>query len=541
MKHLRKKLVLTLACLSAGALHPVQAHDSLLVAKPAAANPSATKPAAPSSATAKPAAANPSATKPAAPSSATAKPAAKAINLAGRYTNERGDVVGVRPASGGAYWFDVRLGQKTHFHAEHAQGMAKVVDEMAVVAPIGCPNCEFRIRFKDNAELMLLQEPLDGCCNMEIGDHATGVYSRNPGKHRAQPRSTPHGAATFVDMEGKLAIPQSFLRAEQFSEGLAAAQDSASKKWGFIDHAGKVVVPFEYESARWFSQDLAAVEIGGKWGYIDRANKLVVKPAYDDIRGFSPEGFDVVSHSGVEDYHLDMFYIDRSGTRLTKHTYFRCEPFREGLGIVVNNVPHGMACGAVDSTGNEVIPPKYETMGSFHDGLANFQEKLDSKYGFLNKKGKVAIEARYEYTRDFHEGLAAVLVADSNVSNKQRWGYIDTSGKLVITPHILTEPGDFHDGVAIVLPEKSPCWKVIDKSGKIVGTLPFGYIVCFSERFYEGVAIVEMLDWDGSYINLPVDTTGKVLPPFLGAKHPPLDSGSYKSEGLFVTKFRDDP
>src|SRR5438552_1932761 len=54
--------------------------------------------------------------------------------------------------------------------------------------------------------------------------------------------------------------------------------------------------------------------------------------------------------------------------------------------------------------------------GDFVEGLARW--KFGSKYGFIDRSGKVIIKPQFDLTFQFSEGLAAIQI-------KGKWGYID--------------------------------------------------------------------------------------------------------------------
>jgi len=56
----------------------------------------------------------------------------------------------------------------------------------------------------------------------------------------------------------------------------------------------------------------------------------------------------------------------------------------------------------------------------------------DGKWGYIDTTGKVVIQPQFVKARFFREGLAAVMVGI-------KWGYIDTTGKIVIQPQFDTE------------------------------------------------------------------------------------------------------
>jgi hypothetical protein len=84
--------------------------------------------------------------------------------------------------------------------------------------------------------------------------------------------------------------------------------------------------------------------------------------------------------------------------------------------------------------------------------------KAGDKWGYINTKGKMVIAPQFDFARDFYEGLAGVKIGG-------KWGYIDKAGKMVIAP----QSGfgyAFSEGRARVYVDKK--WGFIDKTGKMV-------------------------------------------------------------------------
>ena len=84
--------------------------------------------------------------------------------------------------------------------------------------------------------------------------------------------------------------------------------------------------------------------------------------------------------------------------------------------------------------------------------------KVDCKWGFIDKTGRLVISPQYNYADEFHNGLAAVLVGG-------KWGFIDKSGQMVIQPRF-TRAGRFSSGVAQVSIANK--WGLIDSTGKLI-------------------------------------------------------------------------
>src|SRR5438270_284384 len=84
--------------------------------------------------------------------------------------------------------------------------------------------------------------------------------------------------------------------------------------------------------------------------------------------------------------------------------------------------------------------------------------KINGKFGYINRSGKVAIQPQFDDAEEFADGYAPVKLAN-------RWGYVDSGGKLAIAPQFdMADP--FSDGRAMV--GLGPKLGYIDKTGKFV-------------------------------------------------------------------------
>ncbi|MHB0936230.1 MAG: WG repeat-containing protein [Armatimonadota bacterium] len=87
-----------------------------------------------------------------------------------------------------------------------------------------------------------------------------------------------------------------------------------------------------------------------------------------------------------------------------------------------------------------LIPPKYDNLGGFQDGLA--PATLACASGFIDMEDRLVIPFQFEQARGFDNGLAAVMVDG-------HWGFIDRSGEVVIPPKY-DDIWPFQDGIAMV-------------------------------------------------------------------------------------------
>ena len=163
------------------------------------------------------------------------------------------------------------------------------------------------------------------------------------------------------------------------------------------------------------------------------------------------------------------------------------------------------------------VPCMYDEVSSFSEGLAAV-ELEHHKWGYIDRSGKVVITCGKDYgwASGFSDGLAAVLLKD-------QYGYINKSGTEII-PCRYNLAGDFSEGLAPVCLGDFPYGKFgyIDKTGKEV--IHFQYND--ADTFSEGLARVWLTDNKSGYI----DKTGTEVIPCR------YDDAGRFSEGLAPVK-----
>ncbi|MDP1587570.1 MAG: WG repeat-containing protein, partial [Prosthecobacter sp.] len=80
--------------------------------------------------------------------------------------------------------------------------------------------------------------------------------------------------------------------------------------------------------------------------------------------------------------------------------------------------------GLVDLDGQQVLPPQWDWVGSFSEGLFHFN--ITGKYGYANLKGEVVIQPLWTYAQRFSGGYAIV---QASKGGKQI--VIDKTGKII--------------------------------------------------------------------------------------------------------------
>jgi hypothetical protein len=172
--------------------------------------------------------------------------------------------------------------------------------------------------------------------------------------------------------------------------------------------------------------------------------------------------------------------------------------FCDGYALVQKgqSVIMGLKQGFIDKNGKDVFPALTSTQkGTFgdmqiHPVRENRRVYYDAelkKYGYADEKGSIAIKPQFEKALSFSDGLAAVQV---EINAAKKWGFIDTTGKLVIPAKYVNAPGQFSEGKAAVrIGDSSYDYEMtyIDKKGeKLMDNVTWSL-----NTFHNGFALVK--------------------------------------------------
>ncbi|WP_339611586.1 SEL1-like repeat protein [uncultured Planktosalinus sp.] len=198
-------------------------------------------------------------------------------------------------------------------------------------------------------------------------------------------------------------------------------------------------------------------------------------------------------------------FKDAAGEVVVPPVYQVVGEFSEGLAPVGNPDERGtMRWGFVDVQGDTIVDFQYYFAGKFSEGLARVRGK-NYEFGYINPDGKVIIDFQYQEAGDFKNGLAAVgngghLEKGQMVNIK--WGYVNPENRLMI-PHQFDAAYQFGDkNLAVV--KKGKNWGMIDRNGATV--IPFKYDPFFERA--NNTIIVSKNGKKGAY-----DFSGKSLVP----------------------------
>ncbi len=135
-------------------------------------------------------------------------------------------------------------------------------------------------------------------------------------------------------------------------------------------------------------------------------------------------------------------------------------------------IKQGDLFGFMNYEGETIIPPSYENVGFFNDGLASAVK--NGKYGYIDKGNNVVIDFIYDSGSDFEEDRAIIGL-------NEKIGLIDRAGKIIL-PIQFEDLGVFSEG--LIYGKQDSLYGYYDKTGFL--RIDEKYIEAFS--FSKGIA-----------------------------------------------------
>jgi hypothetical protein len=317
------------------------------------------------------------------------------------------------------------------------------------------------------------------------------------------------GKRAFLNASGELITGFVFDRAYHFVNGFGTAVMDG--KWGFIRPDGTTVGSFRYDRVLSFQDGFAGVRVdsdsGRLWGMIDAAGREVLPPAYQRL-SYAGEGRWWVGRSGneyalyrpgdpapsefpyaaasrlrdgraivsiadtpsnvyrvittdervvyestarIESISGDIMiqrtdegrrYVRLDGAPIIDRAFYSARPFSNGVAQAsVGTSWSNQQWGILADDGSFLMPTRYPYLGAF-DGNGIARYRIGDRFGFVTDEGRELTPPLWDNTGEFSDGRCPVL-------QNGLWGYVDTSGDLVI-PLQYDYAWDFGRGFAVV-------------------------------------------------------------------------------------------
>lgn len=269
-----------------------------------------------------------------------------------------------------------------------------------------------------------------------------------------------------------------YLIPEPNREELFKCFNTKSNKWGFVDGFGNNVIKYKYLDASDFYEGLAVVkdEISSLYGYINKRGNFIIKPSFVEAYPFSENIAIVKSSASTTNYS----FLEKNGSTIPINgSYNKIYNLENGFSIVEKFIGDTILYGFIDSTGKEVVTPKFQFIDNFENGTAVFIQ--DNEAGMLNKKGEIVIPARYEELYRFDQ--QHYLFQKNGLK-----GLINLEGKTII-PAQYSSIDYFNEGLSPVL--KYNKWGFADAEGNLVVDCKYAEV---KKGFYNGTVEVRTPD-----------------------------------------------
>ncbi len=324
-----------------------------------------------------------------------------------------------------------------------------------------------------------------------------------------------------IDKTGKLIVADTFTYLGVCRDGLMSFKQNG--RYGYMDKQANIVIPAMYTSAKNFANGLASVQVdeNSKFGYINKENRFIVEPKYVDAESFY-EGYASVytekkfySMKGGNVNTDKVGVIDTKGNEVIPPIYETVSLKRPG-GIfkVTKNEKQGL----IDSTGKIILPVENKKIDEFYSDIARV-EKTSGMFGLINKEGKWLLPA--DYTE-----LSSLYSSDGFYVKKDgKYSVYDKNMKVIIPADTAKRVAISKKNIAYVFDNAI---KVFDISGKLIKTMKQESVDLYGTNFFSNDDSLKIAYFKTIILyNLQTKTHQKLIAD---------DVADFNEEGIFLVK-----
>lgn len=332
-------------------------------------------------------------------------------------------------------------------------------------------------------------------------------------------------------------IPPSYYDAKPFFCGYAWVRKK--ERWGVIDIYNNRVTKFQYSQLYELGNGLFTAYKNQKNVLIDYKGEQKGNSTFDSIERLNARlykigniivtGYDrgYISGSGFFNYKKTKTLwgiINDNGEEILPCVFDSIGDYEDGKA----KVTHDQHTGYIDENGHE----EYEL--NVKDDIIIYKSPLLSKLGLMDNNENILIPPTYDYIGDFCDGLAIVKIGKNSWSDKH--GIIDKSGNLITDSVDYSNVKIFYHGIyatykdgqytikkardasfakefkeigkfdeEFIIVSKENLWGIINYEGEVVIPIKYGEIVNFNrnnvlvKRHRLDNHVVE-IDWKGNEI-----------------------------------------
>lgn len=224
----------------------------------------------------------------------------------------------------------------------------------------------------------------------------------------------------YIDKQGKFVVQPRYMECTPFLNGIGSSHNVGGLV--LFDNTGKVISDLK-GTVHSYAEDVSIkmvspiTDIQHRFVYVNKQGEQVIPTEFADAREFS-EGLACVAPIPFAANENQAYgYIDHTGKLVIPAGFYvsgnnMASAFIDGRAIVTkmetdamgnNHMNHGV----IDKTGRWVVPPKYNSISAYREGVARVFDDLKSF--FIDKNGAQVCTAPTTWCNSFSDGLAAFM------------------------------------------------------------------------------------------------------------------------------------
>lgn len=228
-----------------------------------------------------------------------------------------------------------------------------------------------------------------------------------------------NGKWGVVDLDNQTIID--FHYGEVIYSNMGLIKVRRGEKWGLINLNEELILDYLYDEIHFFGRNYLKVRVNDKWGIISKEGKVISKVAYESIDWISinkefivkKDGkYGVINLDGSIKINIDYDFISKVGE--------------------VYIVKKDGSQGVINSENKIILPIDYHQLAP---GKSYIKSIKNGKVGLVNFKGEVILKCKYEMINYdetcLMDGCPIAIKIDS------RWGFINFKGKTLIKPQFI--------------------------------------------------------------------------------------------------------
>lgn len=265
-----------------------------------------------------------------------------------------------------------------------------------------------------------------------------------------------------------LIIDSKYRHIDEFINGIAVADIVIDKKlkYGIVGIQGEEILPPIYSFIKRLSNGMFKYGFDGKVGVLDRLGNCVTPNKYLSV-GEYENGLSCIISSADGTYTKDSLkeygYMDWEGNIVLSSCSFLSKQLN-GLSVICRKGTWGFYEVKQQKL---AIVEGVSFLGLIYDGLAKANyggtfttdKVIGGKWGFVDRKGKIAITPMFDYAFNFSDGIATVKMGD-------KYGFINSTGVLIVPCEYDKVESHFIEGEGKLI--KGNTVYVFNRSGEIV-------------------------------------------------------------------------